>query len=193
MILYFYFFKFIMDLIMINDENKNIVIEEKHTEKIINIKDIDAGSKNIRLNIIVKGDFSSVLVNIILETKNKDYKKIDVSFSLKGRNQKGEIIVKGIANHQSQIECNASGIISKESSNCIANIHEKFFLFSENSKIKAIPQLKVETENLESASHSASVSSIPEDIYFFLAAKGLNKNESYEILRYGILDLELLE
>lgn len=179
-----------MNLELINGE-KTISIKEKNVQEVVNIKDINEGNKDFQLNVVIEGESSSIKINIILESKNKDKKKIDVSFLLKGKNQKGEIIVKGIANDKSQIECNASGVIAKKSINCTAHIHEKLYLFSESSRIKAIPQLKVETENLNSASHSASVSSIPEEIYFFLSSKGLNEKESYEVLRAGILNLDI--
>lgn len=168
---------------------KKIVIDEKNSISKIIITDDEAGNKNFSLSVDVKGDNAKVEVIGRMEAKNSDEKKWNISLILHGKNQTGILDLKGISNDNSSVEFDGGGIAKSSSEAGNIQVSEKIFLFSEKAKAKAIPVLRVETENISSASHSASISPFSKELFFFLESRGIPKEEGKILLKQGILEI----
>ena len=168
---------------------KTITISEKNTEHTISIDNTDENNNDFNLTVHATAESENTSITIVgrFEAKKNNKKKIHISLFLHGKNQSGTIDLKGVSDENAFIEFNGGGIIEKNSENCTMNIVQKIFLFSKKAKAKAIPVLRVETDNVQSASHSASIAPFSKDIYFFMETRGISKDDAKIILKNGIL------
>lgn len=166
---------------------EEIIISGKNEKIEIFLDDRADGSREYNLDIFVRGENSVVSVKGRMDGKNKDKKKWNISLFLEGKNQSAILDLKGVAEEQSFIEFDGGGIIKTSSENGQIQVSEKIYLFSGNAKAKAIPVLRVETENVLSASHSASISPFNEELFFFLESRGIPREEGKYLLKKGIL------
>ena len=111
----------------------------------------------------------------------------NISVYLHGKNQTAKIDVRGISEDSSLLNFNGGGIVTKESEQCRMEIIQKIYLFSEKSKAKATPVLRVETDNVLSALHSASIAPFSEDLFFYMESRGITKKDAKDLLRIGLL------
>ncbi len=168
---------------------KTIIFSEKNFQKKIFLEDFDEGSRNFDLYIEVLGENTQVEIIGRAESRQKNTKKWKVSLVLKGKNQTGKLDLKGIADEKGKLEFDGGGIIEKNSSGGNVEVQEKIILFSPTAKAKNIPVLRVETENVSSANHSASIAPFEPEIFFFLESRGISPEEGKKLLREGFLKI----
>ena len=171
-----------------NPENsEKVIISENNIQKKIIITDFEAGSREFFLEVVVTGENSEVEIVGRAESRNSDRKNWKVSLVLAGKNQKGVLDLKGIADEKGRLNFDGGGVIEKKSSGGDISVTEKIVLFSKTAKAKNIPVLRVETENLRSASHSASIAPFNSEIFFFLESRGISQEDGKVLLREGFL------
>ena len=173
---------------------KEISITESNSDTRIEICDFFEGQEDKNLNdftLIVNVDKNCENANVTIfaryEARLKQRKFFTLSVYLNGKHQTANIDVRGIADDSSVLRFNGGGIVTKESDQCSVSIIQKIHLFSVQAKAQAIPVLRVETENVLSASHSASISPFSKDIYFYMETRGISKQDIKKILRQGLL------
>lgn len=168
---------------------KKIILSEKNIQKKFFIEDFEVGNRNFSLEVIVQGENSEVEIIGRAESKNSDQKKWKISLVLAGKNQKGVLDLKGIADEKGRLEFDGGGVIASSSEEGNISVQEKIVLFSKNAKAKNVPVLTVETENVNSASHSASIAPFDKEVFFFLESRGISPEEGKKLLRKGFLEL----
>lgn len=177
---------------------QEICITEKNSENIVTILNFEKeeeqkvtnNSENIfNLNIHIDKNAENVNICVIAryETSKKQKKECNISVYLHGKNQTAKIDVRGISEDSSLLNFNGGGIVTKESEQCRMEIIQKIYLFSEKSKAKATPVLRVETDNVLSALHSASIAPFSEDLFFYMESRGITKKDAKDLLRIGLL------
>ncbi len=169
--------------------DQKICISDKNIQKKIVISDLEEGSRNFSLEVVVEGENSKVEIQGRAESRNTDIKKWNISLVLNGKNQSGTLDLRGISNEKGRLEFEGGGVISKNSSGGSIDVNEKIILFSKQAKAKNIPILTVETEDLAAANHSASIAPFDKEIFFFLESRGINEEEGKNLLREGLLGL----
>jgi len=178
------------NIIFTNPENsEKIIVSENNIQKKIVITDFEAGSRKFFLEVVVTGENSEVEVVGRAESRNSDRKNWEISLILAGRNQKGSLDLKGIADEKGRLNFDGGGVIEKNSQGGDINVSEKIILFSKTAKAKNIPILRVETENVSSASHSASIAPFNSEIFFFLESRGISQEDGKVLLREGFLNV----
>ncbi len=178
------------NITFINPENsQQIKISKKNILKKIIISDLEEGSRDFILEVVVEGENSQVEISGKAEAKNTDHKNWKISVVLAGKNQKGVLNLRGIADEKGKITFDGGGIIQKNSSGGDMDVTEKIVLFSKHAKAKNVPVLRVETEDLSSANHSASIAPFEKEIFFFLESRGISKEDGKKLLREGFLDI----
>jgi len=172
---------------------QKIRISEDNIQKKIILQDLDSGSRDFVLEVVIEGENSEVEISGRAESQNSDQKKWEISLILSGKNQTGKLDLRGISNDKGRLEFNGGGIISKNSSGGDIDVSEKIVLFSKSAKAKNVPVLTVETEDLRSASHSASMAPFEKEVFFFLESRGISQEEGKNLLREGFLGLKKCE
>lgn len=169
-------------------EKKIIIVENNIQEKFF-LQDFKKGSRDFFLEVLVRGENAQIEIIGRAESTNNDEKKWKISLILEGKNQKGILDLKGIADEKGKLEFDGGGIIKKNSSQGTIAVREKIVLFSKNAKAKNIPILRVETEDVFSAQHSASIAPFNKEIFFFLESRGISPEDGKNVLREGFLQI----
>ncbi len=151
------------------------------------LKDMRPGSREFALEITGTGEGSDIRVRGVASAKGKDQKKWRVSIRLSGKNGRALLDLRGAADGTSSLEFQGSGVVASDSSGGSVDVREHIILLSPDAKGRALPVLRVETDDVESAGHSASVSSFPEDLLFFLESRGIDKKKAKSLLLKGFL------
>lgn len=174
----------------INPEGvKKIEINENNQVEKIVLQDFSDGSREFSLEVFVTGENAKVEIIGRAESKSECKKNWNVSLILAGKNQSGLLDLKGVADENGFLEFDGGGIIAENSSEGSIKVEEKIILFSKNSAAKAVPVLRVETENVASASHAASIAPFDPEIFFYLESKGIHTKDIKKMLKDGMLEL----
>ena len=171
---------------------KEITVTESNSDTLISISDVEGNAdENFTLivNIAKECENANVTLQARYETQKKQRKFLTLSVYLHGKNQTAKIDVRGISDDESLLSFNGGGIVTKNSEHCSVEIIQKIHLFSEKSKAKAVPVLRVETDNIVSASHSASVAPFEKEIFFYMETRGISKIDAKNILRKALLQM----
>jgi len=175
---------------------KEICITEKNSENIITIIDFEKNEEekrknnfNLIINIDKNAENAKVSVIARYETQKKQIKECNISVFLYGKNQTAHLDIRGVSEDFSLLSFNGGGIVTKKSEQCSVVIVQKIYLFSEKAKAKATPVLRVETDNILSASHSASIAPFSDNLFFYMETRGITKIDAQNLLRIGLLKI----
>jgi Fe-S cluster assembly protein SufD len=169
-----------------NPTGSKHIIVGANEELVVHLEDFDTGSREFVLEVVLKGDNASCEVQGRVQAKQKDVKQWNVTMTFEGSNQTGIIELRGTAEDEAQLELNGTGIIAKDSTQATAQVREKIILFGK-AKGKALPVLTVQTDNVKSCSHSASVAPVGDEQILYLQSRGIGKKEAQEVLKEGFL------
>ena len=153
------------------------------------LEDLESGSREFDLQIIAEGDYANIKVEGVAKTTEKDHKSWKVHIALKGKEQVGELNLRGIADDASLLRFDGSGVVGEDSEECEMEINENIVLFSPEARGHALPILRVETENVRAAGHGATIAPFDEEMFFYLASRGIGEQEVKKLLLQGFLKL----
>ncbi len=166
---------------------ERIVIGENEHIK-IRLHDTKTGNRRYELEIELLGKTAQCTVKGVLLAQGSDEKAWTIKQFFAGEAQTGAIAVHGVGQDASQIEINATALIGQSSAQATAEIEERVILF-DAAKAKALPVLRVETDDVAGASHAASVAPIDENILLYFAARGVALPAAKDIITRGFLSL----
>jgi Fe-S cluster assembly scaffold protein SufB len=169
-----------------NPENSKKIIVGNNEKLLLQLEDFDAGSREFALEVVLEGENAYCEIQGRVQTKKKDEKQWNVVMQFNDANQTGIIELRGTAEDDAKLELNGTAIIDKKSTQATAQVKEKIILFG-NGKGKALPVLTVQTDNVKSASHSASVAPVSDEQILYLQSRGIDKKEAQEVLTSGFL------
>ncbi|MDO8468816.1 MAG: SufD family Fe-S cluster assembly protein [Candidatus Peribacter sp.] len=109
-----------------------------------------------------------------------------------GKNGKGDLHIRGVAEGSAKITCDASVEIGPKAAGTQAHLVEKILVLDPLSRADAIPSLDVKTHDV-AAGHSASVSRIhPEDLFYF-QSRGISEKKARKLFIDGFLGALLVD
>ena len=114
-------------------------------------------------------------------------KTIKIKINILWEDQKIKLDLKWITVWKSLIEFDWIWIIWKGSKRANLEIKERILLFSKDSIWKALPVLRVESNDIWNVSHSAVITPIDEDELFYLSTRGIWKQEAIDLIKEGFL------
>jgi Fe-S cluster assembly scaffold protein SufB len=152
----------------------------------IHIEDLEPGSRDFSLEIILDGEGSRCDIIGRVSAADKDVKNWKIMQRFLGTNSVGNIKIHGVAEGDSRLEIDASGILEQESVDAEANITEKIMLFDQ-ARARALPVLTVKTDRVKSASHGASIAPVDPQQILYLMSRGISEEEALGMLREGFL------
>jgi len=169
-----------------NPKGSKHIIVGNNEKLLVQLEDFDAGSREFTLEVELKGENAYCEIQGRIQSRKNDVKQWNVVMKFNGANQTGIIELRGTAEDEAKLELNGTGIIDKKSTQATAQVKEKIILFG-NAKGKALPVLTVQTDNVKSASHSASVAPVSDEQILYLQSRGIEKKEAQEMLKDGFL------
>lgn len=171
---------------LINPEgHKTILIQENEKQTIV-LEDMSHDNRIFTLDVFLKGENAECIIEGRAQSTGKEKKKWTVRQIFENKNQKGRIHLRGIAEENGILEFDGAGVIDTQSQDSDIRVEEKILLF-DNGIGKLLPVLTVKTNDVKSASHSASLSPISEDILLYFESRGYNKKDAQEIIKTGFL------
>ncbi|MEM0356410.1 MAG: SufD family Fe-S cluster assembly protein [Candidatus Anstonellales archaeon] len=94
---------------------------------------------------------------------------------------------RGIVNDQSYIRLDGMINISKNATQSESFLDQHIMLLQDSANAFAFPALKIEN-NMVKASHSATISKLPEEMLFYLETRGISRKESIGMLIGGFIN-----
>ncbi len=159
---------------------------QKNEKKVIQLEDFAMDNRNFSLEVSLLGDNAEVSITGRLQSRKNQVKKWDITLIFQGKNQIGSIDIRGIAEGESLLMINASGILSKQSQEATIAINEKIVLF-DTAKGQCIPILTVKTDQVKSASHAATVAPFDPLQKIYCQSRGISAKETDNLLKKGFL------
>lgn len=160
------------------------------TDEILNIdlQDFKPGTREFKLTVELLAENAACHIKGRAQAKRNDAKNWQIKQVFKGLNQTGTIDLRGTAEDHSFLGFDGNGTLTKDSEQADANITEKIILF-DKARGRSLPVLRVETDQVKSAGHGASIAPVdPEKILYF-QARGINRKDAENLIKIGFLQL----
>lgn len=152
----------------------------------IYLEDFSAGNRDFQLTIELVAENAVCHVKGRTQCRGTDKKNWQIKQLFKGKNQTGSIDLRGTAEDQSFLGFDGNGTLCQCSEQADASITEKIILFDQ-AKGRSLPVLRVETDQVKSAGHGASIAPVdPEKILYF-RARGIDKRAAENLIKVGFL------
>jgi len=152
----------------------------------ITLEDFTEGQRDFELIVELLAENAECHVKGRAQAKGDDRKNWQVKQLFKGTNQTGSIDLRGTAEDDSFLGFDGNGTLTTKSSQADANITEKIILF-DNARGRSLPVLRVETDQVKSAGHGASIAPVdPEKILYF-QARGVSRKAAENLIKVGFL------
>lgn len=152
----------------------------------ISLKDFSTGNRDFQLTVELIAENAECYVKGRAQCRGTDQKNWQIKQLFKGKNQTGSIDLRGTAEDQSFLGFDGNGTLCATSQQANATITEKIILFDQ-AKGRSLPVLRVETDQVKSAGHGASIAPVdPEKILYF-QARGINKHDAENLIKSGFL------
>ena len=165
--------------------HKKITLQENEHVEIL-LEDFKPGSRKFTLEVELVGQNAHCEISGRAQTSKQDTKEWTITQKFLGKNQTGRIELRGVAEDKSFLKFDGSVVLEKVSRNADAKISERIMLF-DKGRGKLLPILTVKTDNVRSASHSASIAPAEEEKILFLTSRGIPKKESEKMIKEGFL------
>lgn len=138
----------------------------------------------------LKGDRASAKFNTVVYGLKDSYIDLGSRIILEGSNTRGESVARTIAAGESIIYSRGD-LIAKTKDYCLAHLDCRGILFSDKSKIYAIPQLVSEGSIKAELSHEASIGPIAEEQVEYLMSRGISREDAVSVITSGFLNLDI--
>ncbi len=118
--------------------------------------------------------------------KGSEKQALNVRNIFDGRDGRGEILMRGIAEQQSHAECKGMIEIGLKGGGTNTYLTQEVLMLDPTSKVDAVPGLEIKTNDVK-ASHSATVARITEEDLFYFGARGISPHEARRMFVLGFL------
>jgi len=178
-------------------ENKNIkysfnnIDQEKNSISETFI--LSSGSKFFKneINCNLKGKFSSAFVNGIFSINNDKHHEIRSIINHLTENTKSYQLVKSVLEDSSKAVYQGKIFVNSDAQKTDGYQLSKAILLNKDSEFNAKPELEIYADDVK-CSHGSASGSLNEDSIFYLMSRGLNYQQSRELLINGFL-LDVVE
>ncbi len=141
------------------------------------------------LEVFLKGNNAKVNIEGRVHSTENFSKKWNVKIFFQGDSQEGVLNLRGIAEDGSVLEFDGGAVVEKSSAQAKVLVSEKVVLF-DGARGKCVPVLRVETDDVASASHAASIAPFDEEQILFATSRGMDEDEAVRLFKEGFLVVE---
>ncbi len=147
-------------------------------------------SKN-EINCNLKGKYSSAFVNGIFLLNNDKHHEIRTIINHLVENTKSYQLIKSVLEKNTKAAYQGKIFVDSKAQKTDGYQLSKAILLDESSEFNAKPELEIYADDVK-CSHGSSSGSLDENSIFYLMSRGLNYNQSKELLINGFL-LDVIE
>jgi len=147
-------------------------------------------SKN-EINCNLKGKYSSAFVNGIFSLNNDKHHEIRTIINHLVENTKSYQLIKSVLEKNTKAAYQGKIFVDSKAQKTDGYQLSKAILLDESSEFNAKPELEIYADDVK-CSHGSSSGSLDENSIFYLMSRGLNYNQSKELLINGFL-LDVIE
>jgi Fe-S cluster assembly protein SufD len=178
-------------------ENKNIKYSfnniEQDRDSISETFILSAGSNFFKneINCNLNGKYSSAFVNGIFSLNNNKHHEIRTIINHLTENTKSYQLIKSVLEDSSTSVYQGKIFVNSEAQKTDGYQLSKAILLNKDSEFNAKPELEIYADDVK-CSHGSASGSLNEDSIFYLMSRGLNYQQSRELLINGFL-LDVVE
>ena len=154
---------------------------------------LSSGSNFLKneINCNLKGKYSSAFVNGIFSLKNNQQHEIRTTINHLVENTKSYQLIKSVIGKDSKAIYQGKIFVNSEAQKTDGYQLSKAILLDESSEFNAKPELEIYADDVK-CSHGSASGSLDENSIFYLMSRGLNYQQSKELLINGFL-LDVIE
>ena len=173
-------------------ENKNIKYSfnniEQEKNSISETFILSSGSNFFKneINCNLTGNYSSAFVNGIFYINNEKHHEIRTVINHLTENTKSYQLIKGVLDDSSKAVYQGKIFVKSKAQKTDGYQLSKAILLNKNSEFNAKPELEIYADDVK-CSHGSASGSLNEDSIFYLMSRGLNYEQSKELLINGFL------
>ncbi len=179
-----------VNLKMVNDnQDKKLAIKgdlKESAELCMYFADFVSKNLDLESNVILEGKGSKSTFKFSSVANDKILKKYNVGFDQIGDKSNSEFEGYGVSLKSGEIDAKGITHIEKNVAKAVANQKVKVILFDKESKAKASPTLRIDSDDII-ANHACAIGSLNEDHIFYLKSRGLNESEARRLITMGYL------
>ena len=178
-------------------ENKNIKYSfnniEQDKNSISETFILSSGSNFFKneVNCNLKGEYSSAFVNGIFSLNNDKHHEIRTIINHLSENTKSYQLIKSVLEDSSKSVYQGKIFVNSDAQKTDGYQLSKAILLNKSSEFNAKPELEIYADDVK-CSHGSASGSLNEDSIFYLMSRGLNYQQSRELLINGFL-LDVVE
>ena len=198
----FYNFELDQDTVLKNykidkDVNKNVKYSfnniEQETNSISETFILSLGSQFFKneVNCNLKGKYSSAFINGIFSLSDFQHHEIRTTINHLTENTKSYQLIKSVLEDNSKAVYQGKIFVNSKAQKTDGYQLSKAILLNKNSEFNAKPELEIYADDVK-CSHGSASGSLNEDSIFYLMSRGLNYQQSRELLINGFL-LDVIE
>ena len=166
---------------------------EQETNSVSETFILSAGSNYFKneINCNLKGEYSSAFINGIFSLKENQQHEIRTIINHLVENTKSYQLIKGVLGKLSKAAYQGKIFVNSKAQKTNGYQLSKAILLDETSEFNAKPELEIYADDVK-CSHGSASGSLNEDSIFYLMSRGLNYQQSKELLINGFL-LDVIE
>ena len=142
------------------------------------------GKKDVVVPFLKKGETAEVL-GLVLGGK-RGYYELNVIMEHKVGQTKGRVEIRGFAKNGARVKVTGLIKIDKKAQEVDDFLEMRVLMLDDKSWAVVEPRLEIEANQVK-ASHAATVSKINEEELFYLASRGIDREEAEELIVDGFL------
>ena len=173
---------------LVNPSGEKTITLKPSEIKHIDVEDFGIGSRHFTLSIILEGQGAQCFVRGRAKVTDRDEKSWTIYQYFRGKNQTGTIDIRGTASDNSYLRFDGGAVLQTHSSQSNARVDERILLF-DNGKGQSLPVLRVETDDVHSAGHAATVAPIDPELLLYFQSRGVAKTQAEKQIINGFLEL----
>lgn len=158
----------------------------ENEQRIVPIIWFGEGDCDLKARVILDKPGSSAKVLCLFFAKKGAF-KLDTRVVHDAPDTFSRTVIKGVLDGSATADYEGSVVINKGAKNADADLNEHAILLSPKARAQAIPRLEV-FENEVKAGHGATVGKVSEEELFYLATRGLPKDEAKRLIVRGFLE-----
>ena len=166
---------------------------EQETNSISETFILSAGSNYFKneVNCNLKGKYSSAFVNGVFSLKENQQHEIRTTINHLVENTKSYQLIKGVLDKLSKAAYQGKIFVNSKAQKTDGYQLSKAILLDKTSEFNAKPELEIYADDVK-CSHGSASGSLNEDSIYYLMSRGLNYQQSKELLINGFL-LDVVE
>ena len=168
----------------------NINQDENSISEIFLLSSESSFLKN-EINCNLNGQYSSAFVNAVFLLKDNQQHEIRTSINHLVENTKSYQLIKSVLGKESKAAYQGKIFVNQKAQKTDGYQLSKAILLDETSEFNAKPELEIYADDVK-CSHGSTSGSLDENSIFYLMSRGLNYQQSKELLINGFI-LEVIE